>query len=201
MDVIFLIAPNRGALMRCVFCAEEIQDEASLCRFCNRGVLTSARSLAYQSGSYALGRTTDDGYAIWNASAGGPPVERFSSGDEGWRAAWGRWQQYTGPPPATPAVASAQYVAAPTQYVAAPNNGKAIASLVLGLLWLYGIGSVLALIFGYIGKNEIEASGNVQQGRGMAIAGIVLGWVGVGGILLLIAIGVLAAASGSYSGY
>ena len=75
------------------------------------------------------------------------------------------------------------------------TNGMAIASMVLGILWLYWIGSVLALVFGYVAKNQIENSRGTQSGRGMAIAGIVLGWVGVGvaAVIFLIALG----ASGS----
>lgn len=65
-------------------------------------------------------------------------------------------------------------------------NGFAIASLVLGILWVYWIGSILALIFGYVGKNQIDSSNGMQSGRGMAIAGIVLGWVGVGFLLAFI---------------
>jgi len=61
-----------------------------------------------------------------------------------------------------------------------PTNGKATASLVLGLVFACGIGSVLALVFGYQAKGEIEASNGAQGGAGMATAGIVLGWVGVG---------------------
>src|SRR5688572_14502250 len=38
-------------------------------------------------------------------------------------------------------------------YQAPPaTNGLAIASLVLGILWLWWIGSILALVFGYIAK-------------------------------------------------
>ena len=72
------------------------------------------------------------------------------------------------------------------------TNGFAIASLVLGILWIYWIGSILALIFGYVARNQIRA-GN-QQGDGMAIAGIVLGWIGVGILLLLIVFGVAVGA-------
>ena len=64
------------------------------------------------------------------------------------------------------------------------TNGMAIASLVLGILWLFWIGSVLALIFGYIGKSQIDNSRGVEGGRGLAIAGIVLGWVGIGFLIL-----------------
>jgi hypothetical protein len=64
------------------------------------------------------------------------------------------------------------------------TNGLAIASMVLGIVWVYWIGSILALIFGYIAKGQINESGGRQGGKGMAIAGIVLGWVGIGFLLL-----------------
>jgi hypothetical protein len=71
------------------------------------------------------------------------------------------------------------------------TNGFAIASLVLGIVWIYGIGSILALVFGYQAKNQIDASGGRESGRGMAVAGIVLGWIGVG-LLVLVIVGVAA---------
>ena len=73
------------------------------------------------------------------------------------------------------------------------TNGLAIASMVLGIVWVYWIGSILALIFGYIAKGQINGSAGRQGGRGMAIAGIVLGWVGIGFLCLAI-IGVLVSA-------
>jgi len=60
------------------------------------------------------------------------------------------------------------------------TNGYAVASLVLGILWLWWLGSILALAFGYAARRQIAASGGRQGGDGLAIAGIVLGWVGVG---------------------
>lgn len=59
------------------------------------------------------------------------------------------------------------------------RSGLAIASLVLGILFMYGIGSVLALIFGYRARDQIDHSGGNLEGRGMATAGIVLGWIGI----------------------
>jgi len=52
-----------------------------------------------------------------------------------------------------------------------------IAGLVLCLVI---VGPVLALVFGYKSRREIDESGGRQTGRGMATAGIVLGWIGVG---------------------
>jgi hypothetical protein len=68
----------------------------------------------------------------------------------------------------------------------------ATASLVFGILWMYGIGSILALVFGYIAKNQIDSSDGQQDGRGLAVAGIVLGWIGV---VTLIVVIIAAAAS------
>jgi uncharacterized protein DUF4190 len=67
--------------------------------------------------------------------------------------------------------------------------------LVLGIVWIYWIGSVLALIFGYVGKSQIDGSNGTQGGRGMAIAAIVLGWVGVGTLILVIVLAAIGAAS------
>lgn len=81
------------------------------------------------------------------------------------------------------------------------TNGLAIASMVLGIVWVYWIGSILALVFGYVARKQIRERN--QNGDGMAIAGIVLGWVGVGFLLLMIAFGVITsvASSSSYSSY
>jgi Domain of unknown function (DUF4190) len=65
-----------------------------------------------------------------------------------------------------------------------PTNGLAIASLVLGIIWLYWIGSILAVIFGHIALRQTRQRG--EGGRGLAIAGLTLGWIGVGTLTLLI---------------
>jgi hypothetical protein len=77
-------------------------------------------------------------------------------------------------------------------YVAAApsTNGLAIAALVLGILWLYWVGSILAVIFGHVALSQINRTG--QQGRGLAIAGLVLGYIGVGFLVLVIVIGIVA---------
>ena len=66
------------------------------------------------------------------------------------------------------------------------TSGMAIASLVLGILWMYWLGSILALVFGYLAKREIRLSQKPLDGNGMATAGIVLGWVGIATMVLVI---------------
>lgn len=82
------------------------------------------------------------------------------------------------------------------QHASPKTNGFAIASMVLGIIWIYWIGSILALVFGYIARGQIRRSQGTQSGEGMAIAGIVLGWIGVGILLLLIVLGVGIGLSG-----
>jgi hypothetical protein len=84
---------------------------------------------------------------------------------------------------------------APTYYAGAPvvaarreTNGLSIASLVLGIVWFLGIGSILAIIFGFVSRRQIRQSGGRQSGEGMALAGIILGFVGVLGLILWIAL-------------
>jgi hypothetical protein len=72
------------------------------------------------------------------------------------------------------------------------TSGLAIASMVLGILWIYWIGSIVALILGYLALREIRQSPHAFQGKGMATAGIILGWVGVATLLLAIVIGLYA---------
>jgi hypothetical protein len=85
---------------------------------------------------------------------------------------------------ATDSPPSAQYAAAPSK----ETNGAAVASVLLGVLWLGGIGSVLALVLGYRARRQIKSSAGDHTGSSLAIAGIVLGWAGLG-LLLLVVIG------------
>ncbi|MDA2979216.1 MAG: DUF4190 domain-containing protein [Actinomycetota bacterium] len=74
------------------------------------------------------------------------------------------------------------------QVLPTKTNGLAIASLVLGILWLWWVGSVLAVIFGHVSLSQIKVSNGTQGGRGMAIAGLVLGYIGIASIAFLIAV-------------
>jgi hypothetical protein len=64
-----------------------------------------------------------------------------------------------------------------------PTSGMAIAALALGISGLTVfpfLGSVLALIFGYMARNEVRQRPDEISGEGLAVAGIVTGWIGVG---------------------
>jgi uncharacterized protein DUF4190 len=129
----------------------------------------------------------------------GNPAPVSTPGPGWWQASDGNWYppeqhpQFRPPPPSAPPTGS--YVPGrygPGQPYAGPvvqptrTNGKAIASLVLSLVWVVGLTSILAVIFGFIAKREIRDSRGAQSGDGLATAGIVIGFVGIAGLVLFI---------------
>ena len=95
----------------------------------------------------------------------------------------------------------------------AQSSGAAITSLIVGIIThvlalvvacptiavSYGIGAIVcmpvllagwvtSLITGYIGRQQIRASQGQLTGDGAAVAGIILGWIGVGFTVLLVVI-------------
>ncbi len=80
---------------------------------------------------------------------------------------------------------------------AAPTSSMAIISLVasiLGFTFLPLIGSIVAVITGPMAKKEILASGGAMGGEGLATAGTIIGWVGIGlSVVGLCVVGTLVA--------
>jgi hypothetical protein len=62
------------------------------------------------------------------------------------------------------------------------TSTMAIVSLIagiVGLTLLPIIGSVAAVVTGYMARKEIRLSAGTVTGQGMATAGLILGWIGV----------------------
>ena len=101
--------------------------------------------------------------------------------------------------PAQPAYPAYGQPAAPAGYYAPPTNTLAILALVLGF-----VVSIGGIICGHIALGQIKRTG--EGGRGLALAGLIIGYVQTG-IWLLIIIGYiiffawLATAYGSSSYY
>ena len=85
--------------------------------------------------------------------------------------------------------------AATTPTLNPQDSSLALASLIAGILgWTIFplLGSIVAIITGYLGKKEIKESRGALTGDGMATAGLILGYIQVGFVVLvLIAIIVL----------
>jgi Domain of unknown function (DUF4190) len=65
-----------------------------------------------------------------------------------------------------------------------PTNGLATAALVCGVLWPFCVTAVLAIIFGHRALGQIARSG--QRGRGQALAGVWLGYLGLATLVVSI---------------
>ncbi|PZP59838.1 DUF4190 domain-containing protein [Pseudoxanthomonas sp. X-1] len=75
--------------------------------------------------------------------------------------------------------------------VARPTSSLAVVSLVFGILgWslLPTIGALVAIITGHMARAEIRRSQGAMDGDGMAVAGLVLGWLH----LVLLVLGIAA---------
>lgn len=76
-----------------------------------------------------------------------------------------------------------------------PYDGLAITSFILSLLWIGWLGSILAVIFGHIALHNIRRT--QASGRGLAIAGLILGYAGLCTLALVILFGIVGSVSGS----
>lgn len=92
----------------------------------------------------------------------------------------------TPPPQPYPAPMPAPYLV-PYQ---APSrtNGLAVASCIAGLIWFFWLGSIAAVVFGHVALAQIGRSNGWQTGRGMAITGLVLGYLELALLLVKIAV-------------
>ncbi len=68
------------------------------------------------------------------------------------------------------------------------TNGLAVASLILSILTLVGVGSILGIVFGFVSRAQIRRSHGAQKGSGLGLAGIIVGFVTVALVLAAVAI-------------
>ena len=95
------------------------------------------------------------------------------------------------PPPGYPPTYGYAPAGGPYGFVPMPKtNGLAVAAMVCSFFfWVYGVGAILGIVFGFIARSQIKRSGGTQQGKGMALAGIIIGFAGIAiGIVLLIVV-------------
>ena len=87
-----------------------------------------------------------------------------------------------------PVAQAPQVRARPPEWGGPPeNSGKAMASLICGLVFFFWpLSAVAAVILGHLALSDIKRSAGRLAGRGMAIGGLVTGYIGVSIIPILI---------------
>jgi hypothetical protein len=114
---------------------------------------------------------------------------------------------YQQPPPYTPPQAfdygyGSPYSQGYGPMLKPPTEGLAIASLVIsciavpGALCASGVGGLIGIVgavLGHVAQRKIRANGS--SGRGMALAGVIVGWVAAAIALVMVAVIVVAVAS------
>ncbi len=151
-------------------------------------------------GATSLGAAPGAGYP---AAPPPPPPPPPTWGPPGASPGGGWSAPGSGPPPSPPSWGQPAgaygpgYAAPPYRPPTTSTNGMAIASLVCSIAGLLtcGIGSLLGVIFGHIGLSQIKQGGGTQPGRGLAVAGLVIGYLMIALGVVLIIIGVAADSS------
>jgi hypothetical protein len=119
-----------------------------------------------------------------------PPVSGYPQSPAGYPQSPAGYPQqgYPAPPMYQPMVVG---------HLGPPTSGWAVASMVLGIVGLllvfcaWGVPSLLAVIFGHIGLAETKRG--EKSGQGMAVAGLVLGYILIGPAILIAVLGGLSA--------
>ena len=90
------------------------------------------------------------------------------------------------PQAAPPTATTPSTVSLPVAALAPETSGLAIGSLICGILFFIFPSAIAAVVMGHISRAEIRRSGGRKTGEGMALAGLVLGYIGVSIIPILI---------------
>ena len=72
------------------------------------------------------------------------------------------------------------------------KSGKATASLVCGVLFFFWPAAVAAVVLGHLALSDIKKNAGRLAGHGMAIAGLVLGYIGIAFIPFILIIAAIA---------
>ncbi len=80
------------------------------------------------------------------------------------------------------------------------TNSLAVAALVCGVAEFFTVGltAIPAVILGHMARGQIRRTG--EQGSGLALAGLILGWVAIILFVLVVALGTVAAVTMTHSG-
>jgi Domain of unknown function (DUF4190) len=134
----------------------------------------------------AEGATPGSGEAPSSTAPTAAPAPAYAAPATGYGA-----PGYAAPPPVAPPPGGYAYQPG---LPSAKYSGLAIASLVLSIIWIGGLGAILAVIFAIIALRQIAASQGRMKGRGLSIAGLIIGIIGIiGAAVTWTVVGLVAA--------
>ncbi len=107
---------------------------------------------------------------------------------------------------ASPYVSPQTYAGQPGYQAAIPTEGLAIASMICGILaiiscYVWALFGLPAVICGHMSIKKINNSPTPLAGKGMAIAGLICGYIGITFQIIMIGLIIIAFASASHSTY
>ena len=106
-------------------------------------------------------------------------------------------QPYYGPQPPYPA-AQQPYPPYPPYAPAPPTNGLAIAALVCGVGgFVIAVSFIPAIICGHLARAQIRRTG--EQGGGLALAGLIIGYVSIALFAVLVAVLIVIASKAGHT--
>src|SRR5215472_15481199 len=97
--------------------------------------------------------------------------------------------------PPTPVPLPAGAAAVPQQYAGLETDGKAVGSLILGILAIFPFGflaGIPAVVLGHLSKSTIAKSMGRLKGEGMATAGLIMGYFSVAFVPLILIVAAVA---------
>uniref|UniRef100_UPI0033AF1870 DUF4190 domain-containing protein n=1 Tax=Nonomuraea sp. NPDC003804 TaxID=3154547 RepID=UPI0033AF1870 len=109
------------------------------------------------------------------------------------------------PPPAGYGEGEWHHVPPPPPHPPAPTSGTAVASLVFGVLglvgsWcLFGVPSIIAIILGHVATSKTKRG--LRPGHGLAVAGLILGYIVVVPALIVTLIIIASSDASSLAGW
>jgi hypothetical protein len=123
-------------------------------------------------------------------------LHKYPLTDEGWSSAWREIVSLD----QAAAIAAIQRIRersgdAPTDVAPPPtpaeqqlgpqvHDGLAVASLILSLVWLGGLGALLAVIFGHMSIQEAKRANRIPSG--LAVAGMIIGLIGLAALVIIV---------------
>ncbi|HEU4323019.1 MAG TPA: DUF4190 domain-containing protein [Roseiflexaceae bacterium] len=165
--------------MKCSFCQASLEANTAFCPNCGAAVVPS--SAGAKTSLIGSERTSDDSPTVAIPSQSSQSSQSPFSLPSQQPVVTQSYQPPGLSQPQQPPSAPYAY-GVPDMGVPLPNSTAAIVSLVFGILsWvaLPFIGSIVAIIAGHIGRREVAQSNGRLGGGGLALAGLILGYLQV----------------------